>query len=294
MEPPPYPLDTPGIMTDYLQWHHIDVPLEYQNLVPRQRVEEWLYRLFLTLAVPMERECRRFVLIYSPLNMTAFIRLCAHLHTIGYPAHWMGAVLAEIISGSIATKARAPKTDPLGIEETDNQTKNSVLRQSTAPFAAEMSTLLAIFQSAGALPFGIISPNIPPIGLVYRYSVTFSEVSDALGEPPAFVLVLFDASLLPPGSLHPYLLSDGRGDMSEDGREIREKGLHVISTRNWDRANLTAEFWFRRDVFEELLCTSGGASGDEWAVAIWRTDEYVCQSPLAFVGSVEDRGVWAG
>ena len=109
----------------------------------RVDLETWLYRLFLKLSIPNERAIRIMTLIYSPLNLTVFVRLCDHLHKIGYPAHWLSGVVGNIMSGEVRTKARPPRSDPLQIKEIKVDMPR--LAQSTRPFVAELTTLLGIW-----------------------------------------------------------------------------------------------------------------------------------------------------
>ncbi|KAK5131715.1 hypothetical protein LTR08_000603 [Meristemomyces frigidus] len=288
MEPLQFPEDAPLVMSEYIQWHRCDSSTNFADLISRPELEAWLYRLFLKLAIPKERKSRDFVLIYSPLNLTAYVRLCNHLHDIGYPAHWIGSVLSSILSGTITCKARPPRSDPLDILEVQNEARREAIEQCTAPFVAELSTLLSMWQQAGALPFGILSTALPDIELVHKYSVTFDAIPDLVAETPSFVLLLFDAELLPPGSnsIRKFLLSDEKADLSSRGKAIRERGLHVISTWDWHRGSKTATFWLRRDVLESVI------SGHRWGPAIWRTDNWTIQGMPQRMEDVRDLGVW--
>jgi len=73
---------------------------------------------------------------------------------------------------------------------------------------------MCLWQQAGALPFGVLTPAIPKSNLVHKFSVTFEEIPDIVAETPSFILVIFHAGLLPTTakSLRPYLLSDEKAD----------------------------------------------------------------------------------
>ncbi|KAK5115399.1 hypothetical protein LTR85_009859 [Meristemomyces frigidus] len=287
MEPLPFPEDSPLVVTAYIRWHRTETSAESGQLMARDELERWLHRLFLKLSIPKERQGRDFVLIYSPLNLTAFVRLCSHLHHIGYPAHRISGVLSEIMSGKLTSKARPPRSEPLKIREVKDEASNKVIEQSTAPFVAELSTLVSLWQQAGALPFGILSTAIPDVALVHKYSVIFDDVPDLVAETPSFVLLLLDAGLLPPGSktIRPYLLSDEESDKSRRAQAIRERGLHVLSMWEWHRPNKTATFWLRKDVFEALDVA-------KWSLSVWRTDNYISQSRPQRMSDVRDLGAW--
>jgi hypothetical protein len=269
------------VLAQYVKWHHIPVPNSFSNLLPRNQFETWLYRLFFKLAVPIEREMRHFTLIYSPLNLTAFLRLCGYLHNVGYPAHWLSGVLDEIVSGTVRTTARPPRTDPLEIEEV--AANMPMLKQSTKPFVAEMTTLLSLWQFA--LPFGVISKETPDVQKVHKYEIDFPQCEDFCAESPAFVLVLFHLKVLPreaSDNLRPFLLSDEVAGSSPWAREARET-MHVISTWKWKRATKTALFWLREDLMS-------GLNSADWGLSIWRTDSWMMHDGPRGLKGLRDLG----
>lgn len=252
----------------YVKWHHQIVPKLFEDLLPRTRIEEWLSRLFFKITIPIGREKRDCTSIYSPLNLTAFLRVCGHLHTVGYPAHWICGVLEALLSGSIRTTAHPPRTDPLAIEEVE--ALMPVMEQSTRPFVAELTTLLSLWQFT--LPFGVLSENIPDVRTVHKYELDFPDCGDLNAETPVFVLVFLHSKIVPviesSENLRPLLLSDELADSSSRGRQARETGVHVISTWRWKRATKTAVFWLREDVLR-------GLQRDDWEMSIWRTDVWL-------------------
>lgn len=279
------PMIVPGYPTlaQYVKWHHHPVATSFSNLIPRHRFETWLYRLFLKLAIPITRSMRDTTLIYSPLNLTALLRLCCHLANVGYPAHWISGVLEALVSGSIKTTARPARTDPLDIEEADKQLP--ALKQSTKPFVAELTTLLSLWQTT--LPFGVLSPSIPEMQDVHRYEFDFPLCEDFYAEVPVFVLALFHLKILPGDAskdLRPALLSDELGDHSPRASAAREEGLHIITTWRWKRDTKTATFWLRKDLLD-------ARKGDvNWGLAIWRTDVWMLHSGPRGLKALRDMG----
>lgn len=279
---PPHDLGGFPSLAQYVKWHHHVVPNSFSNLLSRQQFEAWLYRLFLKMAIPIKREMRHPTLIYSPLNLAAFLRLCGHLHSVGYPAHWISGVLDELLSGTIRTTARPPRTDPLAIEEAD--AKMPMLKQCTKPFVAELTTLMSLWQFA--LPFGVLSKEIPDVQKVHRYELEFPKCEDFFGETPVFVLVLFHLKTLPGeagDNLRPVLLDDELADTWPKAREARETSLHVITTWKWKRTTKTATFWLREDVID-------ACQGNEWGLAIWRTDSWIMHSGPRGLKGLRDMG----
>ena len=278
--------DHPVPFTEYQKWQHCKKPRSFAVLLSRESLETWLYRLFLKIAIPEERRMRDYTPIYSPLNLSVFIRLCGHLRSNGYPAHWLSGVLSSIVSGKISSRARPPRSLPLKIREV--RAKMPVLERSTAPFVAEMTTLLSMYQIS--LSFGVLAPQLPTIDAVRKYAYTLDEVPlHPVPEPNHFVLVFFDAYDLKPNTidLRHYLLSDETADDSSQAERIRERGLHILTTWNWDRAGKPVTFWLRQDVMEEM-------KKGVWAVSIWRTDNWDYQSKPCNVSEVKDMGAtWA-
>ncbi|SMR44591.1 unnamed protein product [Zymoseptoria tritici ST99CH_3D1] len=79
-------LESPLILTEYMRYHHEPTTLTSASRLPRGRLEKWLHQLFRKLAIPKDRAPSGKVLLYSPLTLTAFLRVCGHLHNVGYPA----------------------------------------------------------------------------------------------------------------------------------------------------------------------------------------------------------------
>lgn len=171
--------------------HHQNKFKELQGLMLRDR-QDWLKRLFLKIALPKDkRDIESWVMIYSPINFTIFLRLLVHLHNVGYPSHWLSATWAEILSGTITTSARAPKTEPLSIKE-GNATMPA-FQQSTVPFVAELTTLTALWQPV--LPFTVPTPKLPVVQDVHKYSIRFQSVPDRAANVPTFILAFYNRNM---------------------------------------------------------------------------------------------------
>ncbi|KAI3391944.1 hypothetical protein diail_6590 [Diaporthe ilicicola] len=245
--------------------------IPWGRLMPRARVERWLYAHFLKICLPASRDPKypnRGAPVYAPLNLTAFLRLVVRLAERGYPAHWLSTVIENLTSGVIKTTARAPRTDALDVKAVD--TIHPLRPMSVAPWMAEFTTLLGIWR--GLMPFGFAvasGAHVTPAD-VYEYSVTFPDFreEDARFRVPHFVLVFENTELGKTGqSLRKTLLDDEAGDNSERAKKARAEGLHVVATFKYVTDTRTASFWMRQDVADEL-CRG------KWSVAIWRTDSW--------------------
>lgn len=130
-----------------------NAPLSWSKLMPRPKLERWLYSHFLRSACqPSATPTDDSAPVYAPLNLTAFLGLVAHLHGKGYPTHWLATTLENLTSGRVNTTARAPRRDVLdvswGVDAVHPPRQISV-----APWTAEFTTLLGIFWTR-LMPFG--------------------------------------------------------------------------------------------------------------------------------------------
>jgi hypothetical protein len=66
--------------------------------------------------------------------------------------------------------------------------------------------------------------------------------------------------------------------------DLREKGLHVVTTWDFDTEKKQATFWMRQDVIRNM--STGGA---DWYIGIWRTDDWnIAAHPVPLV--IKDLG----
>lgn len=262
----------------YKTWCRVTMdPLEYEVLMPRSMISDWLFAHFFKTVQSASYNLRVTPLakvVLSPLNLTHFFHLLIHLGEIGYPRHWLADVLRRILDDEIVTTARPPRTRPRVPEETPWDHPSAGL--SAAPFIAEMSTLAVMFQRI--LPFYIFpKSSLPPLRSIYLYSMSMAmyrpvEYSDI----PTLVLIFFREDLLhrfgrtlsdipwilyprqePPG-IHPLI------------RRFREEGCVMMTTFEWTGYRIggqTASFWMREDVIQRMLNDEDA----HWVVALWST-----------------------
>ncbi|KAK1759904.1 hypothetical protein QBC47DRAFT_420741 [Echria macrotheca] len=198
-----------------------------KDLLARPALEKWLHAFFLKICVPFPRSTVTMSPVYTPLNLTAFVRLVAHLSGIGYPAHWLSGILSDLCSGTIKTTARAPRAVITTPEHID--AANPQVEMSTAPWAAELSTLVSIWSPL--LKFGLTVPRgllVAP-NEIAEYSVSFLHLRDnSQLRLPHFVLVFWKApkggAAPPPGS-----------HLSMPPIFIRRQGLSQRPSKDSDR-----------------------------------------------------------
>ena len=247
---------------EYISWCRVlKGRIKFDNLLPRAEIERWLYAHFFKLVLPYPRPRREHTLVYAPLNLTMFFRLLAQLHDVGYPAHWLSSVLVNILRDEVTTTARPPRSSPITTNETNQP--NSSRQMSTAPFAAEMSSLARLWLRL--LPFGC--PGLPLIPKVFKYSINFPEFycTDLLS--PHFMLLFWNRKYgKAPKEMRSVLLDDEKG--SPKFSRIRRHAVHIVTTFTWTQQTRTAGWTMREDVVENM-------KQGEWDAYIWRTDDWM-------------------
>lgn len=244
--------------------------LPWDRLMPRPHLERWLYAHFLKICLPAKRDPEDSTAVYAPLNLTAFLRLVVHLHENGYPSHWLATVLENLTSGSIRTTVRAPRREVMDVNDVEKVYPQR--QMSVAAWRAEFTTLLGIWRRL--IPFGFSmakGASVYPTE-VYEYSIVFPDfrVKRALLRVPHFTLVFYkgNSSTLA-GTLRETLLDDEVGHGSAKAKDIRERGVHIVTSFTYVTDTRTASFWMRRDVADMLLTSSA-----DWQASIWRVDSW--------------------
>lgn len=238
-----------------------------KDMLPRPTLERWLYGLFLKICLPHPRQKYSDRPVYSPLNLTALIRLVFLLSNIGYPAHWLSGILSALCDGKIATTARPPTKVVTSPE--DVNTSHPALEMTVAPWRTEFTTLVSIWSRL--FPFGLISPpgDILSPSNIGEFTVSFPEFDQGQEGVPAFVLLFWDSgqgTVPPDGMLWEVLRDDEGVDRSTLSREIRNNYVHIFTTMSYVTATRTALFWCRIDVMDKMRAG--------WEVSIWRTDTW--------------------
>jgi hypothetical protein len=217
------------------------------GLLARPALEKWLYSLFLKITLPYIRLIINGSPVYSPLNLSSFLRLVAHLGDIGYPAHWLSSVLSVLCTGIITTSARPPQrlvTSPADID--------AVLppcQMTTAPWVAQFTTLLSIWSKL--LPFGLIMVlgTLVALSEIAEFTVSFPLVTeDTQLRVPQFVSFFWQARKMK------VLSGQQLYEVSREDRKnaLKSDAIHVMTAMEFDDETRTAMFWCRVDAIEGM------------------------------------------
>lgn len=261
-------MGSPFPLMEYLLWERIEPrKMTFEQLMPKPKLTHWLHALFLKLCLPSPRRKHDPTLVYAPLNLTVFLRLLVHVAELGYPAHWLSALLTALLEGEIATTARAPRRVVLRPEDVD--AIHPSRKVCTKPWALELATLVSLWQ--GVLPFGLLAPArlVPPPRGVVEHTVMFPPFFSRTECPnvPHFMLVFYDEASFgkPPKGLRSLLLDDERG---EDGLASERAGaVRVLTTFRWTTKDQSVTFWMHEDAYEGMVA-------ENWRLYLWRTDSW--------------------
>jgi hypothetical protein len=258
----------PFMLEGYWEWEGLPArKLSHgKGMMSRQALEKWLFGFFLKICLPFPREKFTDRPVYSPLNLTAFLRLVSHLAEIGYPAHWLAGILSSIYEGTITTSARPPSDEVTHPRDIDGNSE-PMQELTVVPWTAQFTTLLSIWSQL--MPFGLItSPgNLVSPTDIAEFTVDFPPFIDTYLRTPHFVLVFLSDDVapgLPSGDLWYFL----RHDEGMAGWEVLllDECVHVFNTIKFASATQTASFWCRTDFMQKIKDEGG------WEVAIWRVD----------------------
>jgi hypothetical protein len=280
-------------MCEFINWQ-LALPegskkLEYDQLLPRAELSRWLIQVFFHIAIPAEREIRSMARINTPLNLTAFIRLLVRVVEIGYPPHWIGAVLEDILDNKVYTNARIPESAPVTSHElTKDWPRLSI---STRPFIPEMQMLLATW--ARILPFGVVTSvhKVPRPEHIFEYKFKlekplfrdeFVNVLALVFYPEtALEKLLKSASSYSTLSHSEVMIRDvlaGKGTDTPEKKRMREN-VWVVSTFWWDYTTREVRLRVKEGWIENMR------REDRWVASLFRTDDWTpCTFPTSLRG----------
>ncbi|KAI1208761.1 uncharacterized protein F4807DRAFT_429253 [Annulohypoxylon truncatum] len=262
------------LMLQALSWVRTsNKPMCWDQLMPRYELIKWLHMHILKLCLPPRRLKVKGQQVYMPLNMTAFFRLIIHLSRVGYPSHWLSAVLTEICTGRISSQARAPKG--ILMDKSEAMHKHPKRDMFIEPFVEEFRTHFVIWNHL--LPFGILQDKNPlqHIGTIREYKQRFPYSDDTLLTHvyhPVIALIFWNVSLngeIPQAGLRQALLDDENTDPMYQGISSHSGRVHVISTVKIVTSAMTVSFWFADGPIQNILST-----GSRWEAWLWDTGDW--------------------
>ncbi|KAI4759284.1 hypothetical protein E4T52_07271 [Aureobasidium sp. EXF-3400] len=289
---PYFPPGMALIAEDYMHWSNLSARIDFDKLMDRPTLTAWIHTLLLKIAIPAQRMVPDTLLVISPFNPTVFFRVLLHLKGVGYPMHWLSEILTNIITNPLETRATHVKSVPVTVADARQILEKSrpLQKISIKPFMADLTTLTSIWLPA--LGFGLFKGYelLPKPKDIRKYSIDFKYVRFENAFEKTFVLVFMDTAFLGPIGpvipLRPLLCQQDRDIRNgiPSPVDLREKGLHVVTTWDFDTEKRRATFWMRQDIIRSM--STGGA---DWYVGIWRTDSWdITAHPVPLV--IKDLG----
>lgn len=226
-------------------------PFPYEHLLSRAELSRFLFSQFFKLALPSKEYSTS-----ASANLTYFFNLLIHLHSIGYPAHWIADALAKILGDGVNASPSPPRT-PDESTPRNHLCTNTTMRSahgSVAPFLPETSTLSSLFQRL--LPFNPIV-TLPPLNTIYQYSIDFRS-GNAYPSRIPMALIMYNP--------HAYI--------STTTLSFPEEGCIIISTLTYtasDDGHARVNFWMREDVMAQLQSSS--SSNETWHCNLLRATD---------------------
>ncbi|TFY79515.1 hypothetical protein EWM64_g4494 [Hericium alpestre] len=134
---------------------HLPHPRPLKELASRNEVRAWLTRILLNTLVPPQQTLHTPFRVRFPNNLVAFVNLLVHLHSVGFPAHWLSDFIETILNDSLITDiAPYRKGFPIPVSDMDRRVPRH--RARLDPWLAELENIFAIAYEA--IPFPLLLP----------------------------------------------------------------------------------------------------------------------------------------
>ena len=120
--PADYAGPIPFQASDYHAWGTASQyqPRAFEDLLPKANFNHWVHSILLKILFPVQRDHDRAAygvsqMIRSLCNLSVFFRLLIHLHSLGFPSHWLSQVLTTLLTDLFVTTARPLQGAPLAM-----------------------------------------------------------------------------------------------------------------------------------------------------------------------------------
>jgi hypothetical protein len=97
----------PGYTVFHSSCSSLPLPRPLGKLATRPELTNWLHRIFLKLALPPPNHSPR-IFIPQAMTLNSFVKLLCRLHEVGYPSHWLSAVLQDLLADRVVLEGALP------------------------------------------------------------------------------------------------------------------------------------------------------------------------------------------
>lgn len=253
--------------------NHVLVPLplprSLNKLASKTRLHRWLSHLLLcTLSNAMPRPPSQRIDL--PNNLHPFFRLLVHLHDVGFPAHWLGEFLQNVVSDTLVTDMK-PCEGLLPISPARNQATCSARKVHLKAWQLELEIILATV--GPALPFHVILPKtFSTFEDVHTYRAHVDEINLKLHQRYYYLGLIASPFIKAVGLIfyrpNPSFSADdvakGVPGMLE-GNPVFADVQIVLGANKIDLSESTVEWRMSKRWYEKM-------KSEKWKVAAYRTD----------------------
>ncbi|KAJ7119247.1 hypothetical protein C8R43DRAFT_1137130 [Mycena crocata] len=168
----------------------VKLPRTSAELAKRKPLKAWLTRVFLCTLVN-GRQLNPFTRILCPNTLVAFVHLLIHLHSVGYPGHWLSNFLNTLLTNTLSTNIR-PYTGALPISPRHDWTQGrAIAHVHLDPWIPEMESIVATILPA--LPFALpLPPQFPAPGDIILFKAGVFCFENECRYSPVSALLLFN------------------------------------------------------------------------------------------------------
>ncbi|KAK7681418.1 hypothetical protein QCA50_015510 [Cerrena zonata] len=247
------------------------LPRRHEDRPSHEQLNFWLSRCLLAIIRPGQ-PLPGPVAIRYPNNLVAFINLMIHLHSVGFPGHWLSSFIDSVLSNKLVTGA-VPYLGRFPIPVTEQSRSVTNRKLNLHPWLLDFENILTMVSAA--LPFPVSLPDLFPKSVddfgLYQVQVSmhmFNQHTAALSIEDCVLSLMF----LPSGNTRSDEVARRIEDIVE-GRFLPKEGdiYFITSIDTFDmyggvirwrmskaRANkMKREGWsmgaYRFDVREEVI-----------------------------------------
>ncbi|KAJ6451125.1 hypothetical protein C8R47DRAFT_1170433 [Mycena vitilis] len=249
------------------------LPLPHSDLATRDELNAWLMRIFLCTLINGRKNSLAKVI--TPSTVVTFVHLLVHLHNVGYPGHWLGGFLQNLVSNCIETDI-LPYTRALPISSHHDWIKGRPkARLRLEPWIPEIEAIVA--RTFPALPFALTLPaGFPVLGDIGLFTARVYPDREASVPDPVAALLFVNPTKVRVQDVHDWqehLLAVLRGDGAGKGMSAHICMVLSMETLSWD---MVGEITWRMSRSRVKRMKTEG-----WKVAIFGTQDHRIISSFA-------------
>ncbi|CEP03319.1 DUF4470 domain-containing protein [Plasmodiophora brassicae] len=260
------------------RWGHaIGKPLPYDlnDLATQDELFEWVVRVILMIGVPPKRDPRNPVRENYPLNMSYLFRMFERLIAIGYPRHWLAAIMTRLLENRVVASARPPARSPNPCPSPGSKPKPS--RVALDCFLTELRVLAALWQPVLRLA---VKQQLPALADIHRYVMPNIQFID--GSAPAqwgyatspILGVLFEPPSSQTSTSHRKVIEPERVTSSSSR-------VHMLTVSGFDSQAKELAVWLCRSDF-------AGMAASQYTIRLFESDGWTAVSAAQPVASMFD------